>query len=289
VNNSKRRIPRIIITGVTVVLCGLAASNFVRAQPAKENWKRVYTGDVSIVEFNESSSRFEVDNILRADFRTVFSRAESTGGQSAVKYKTRLETIDFKLTERRYRFFEISLLDANGKLIQKRTAEASDQWRAIKAGSVTERLFNAASLSTPLGSWKVVAYRFAEGDSKGDQAKSQLDRLIGGRVILRIDGAEVGEKLCRSPSFEDKGAAQEEFMRELGIDWKSIGIKAEQARTINVKCAGSGWRPPQSLLIMDHSEEMLMLWEGVFLVLKRVPGEFHRMPGGGLPTLKRYP
>ena len=250
----------------------------------------MYTGDGSIVEFNDSSSTFEAGNILRANFRTVFSNAESLGGsQSGVKYKTRLETIDFKLNERRYRFFEIALLDSNGKLVQKRTAEPADEWRVIKPGGITERLFNAACISTPLGAWKVIAYRFAEEDSKSAQPTPQLDRLIGVVVDLHIDYAKVGEEFCSSPSFEDKGAAQEEFMRQLGIDWKAIRVRADQARTISVKCDGGGWKPPQSLLIQDNSEEMLMLWDGVFLILKRAPGAYHSPPENGRATLKRRP
>ena len=274
------------MTGGTVVLCGLASIG-ARAQPAKEHWKRVYTGEDSIVELDDSSSRFEPGNILRADFRTVFSNAERIGGQSGAKYKTRLETIDFKLNERQYRFFEVALLDAAGKLIQKRTADASDEWRSLKRGGITERLFNAASLLMPFGAWKVVEYRFAEADPKGAQPTPELDRLIGVIVDLRIDLARVGEKVCSSPSFEHKSATQEELMRDLGIEWKTIGIKAEQARTINLKCAGGGWRPPQSLLVHDNSEEMLMLWDGVFLVLKRAAGDVHRTPGR--TTLKRHP
>lgn len=286
--NKSRRISLIILTGVTVAVCAFAGSTCAQAQQAKANWKRVYTGDGSIVEFNDSSSTFETGNILRANFRTVFSNAESLGGsQSGVKYKTRLETIDFNLRDRRYRFFEITLLDSNGKLVQKRTVEPSDEWRAIKAGGITERLFNAACFSTPLGAWKVVAYRFAEGDSKSTQATPQLDRLIGVVIDLHIDYAKVGEKFCSSPSFEDKGAEQEEFMREMGIDWKAIRVRADQARTISVKCAGGGWQPSQSLLIQDNSEEMLMLWDGVFLVLKRAPGAYHNPPEEGRATLIR--
>jgi hypothetical protein len=274
---------RIAAIGATVVLFVLAASmwNFVQA---KDQWQRAYTGDGSVIELNTATLRFAPGGVLRAEFRTVFANAESTGGDRGVKYKTRLETIDFRLSDRRYRFAEISLLDPGGKLIQTKTAEGSEDWRVLKPGGVTERLFNAAYALTPLGAWRVVAYRFAEGDPKKAKTTPELDRLVGASVRLDVARAEVGSRVCNSPSFLDNDT-QEESLRQLGVDWKSIGIKREDARTINVRCEGSGWQPSQSLLIKDNTkQEMLMLWDGVFLVLKRTDGVTRGM---GLPTLKR--
>jgi len=34
-------------------------------------------------------------------------------------------------------------------------------------------------------------------------------------------------------------------------------------------CEASGWQPPKCLLIKGNEGELLMLWNGVFLVLKR--------------------
>jgi len=269
-----------------LVLCVFIASTWSLTY-AKDPWQRVYTGDDSIIELNSTTIKFEAGRVLRAQFRTVFSNAESTSGDRGVKYKTRLETIDFRLTDRRYRFIEIGLLDAAGKVIQTKTTDASEDWRTLKPGGVTERLFNAACSYPPLGVWKVIGYRFAEGDPKEPKTTPELDKLVGARVNLQVNHAEVNNRVCTSPSFQDQ--AQEESLAQLGIDWKSIGIKREDARTINVRCEGSGWRSPQSLLIKDNNkEEMLMLWDGVFLVLKKTAGgAFHVTRDSGRPTLKR--
>ena len=253
--------------GATVVLCVVAGSVLNRIQ-AKEPWLRVYTGDDSIIELNSSTARFTPGNILRAEFRTIFSSPESIGGGQGAKYKTRLETIDFRLTDRRYRHFEISLVDSSGKTIQTKTADGSEEWRPIKRGGITERLYNAAGLLTPFGKWQVVAYRFAEEGTKEDKSP-ELKRLVGVRVDLRVDRAQVSDKVCPSPSFEDKDSTAD-ALRQFGIDWKSISIKPEDARTINVRCDAGGWQPSQSLLVKENNkEEMLMLWRGVFLVLRR--------------------
>ena len=284
-NNSNRHHSRLVMAVVAMGFCLVVGPICTHAQQGKEHWERVYTGEGSIIEFNSSSSRFEANNVLRADFRTVLSKAESISGQPGVKYKTRLETIDFKLTQRRYQFFEIALLDSGGKVIQKRNAAASDEWRVVKPGGITERLFDVACNTTPLGEWKVMSYRFAEGDAKGAKSNPELDKFIGVVVHLEFDLAEVGDQVCRSPSFQDRDLSQDESLRQLGIDWKSIGIKTESARTIAVKCHDDGWQPSHSLLVKDDTNEMLMLWNGVFLVLKRTSGSgYHAI---GYPTLKR--
>ena len=275
-----------IVTAATLAVSILGAARWTFAQ-AKGQWQRAYTGDGSVIEVNTSTLKFAPDRVLRAEFRTVFSNAESTGGVRAVKYKTRLETIDFRLTDRKYRFVEISLLDPSGKLIQTKTADGSEDWRVLKPGGITERLFEAASSFTPLGAWKVIAYRFAEGNPKEAVSTPDLDRLVGASVRLQVDRVEVAGRVCNSPSFQDKDAADESF-RQLGIDWKSIGVKREDARTIDLRCEGGGGKPSQSILIKDKSKpEMLLLWDGVFLVLKRTDDSFRVTRGSGLPTLKR--
>lgn len=276
---------------LSALVCCLFASSVSNAIHAKVPWQRVYTGADSIIELNTSSLRFEPGNILRAEFRTVFSKPEHTSGEKQVEYKTRMEKIDFRLSDRRYRFFEISLLNSDGKAIQTKTADGSEDWRLLRPGGITERLYNAACVLTPLGAWKVVAYRYAEGDPKEMKTTPELDKLVGIRVHLHADSAQVGEKLCRSPWFQDTDSTHDDVLRQLGIDWKSIGIRPEDARTINVRCEASGWQPSQSLLIKDNNKkELLMLWDGVFLVLERTDGgDFHGAGGNRLPTFKRRP
>ena len=126
----------------------------------------VYTGEDSIIEINSSAVTFQPERILRAEFRTVFSKPETIGrGESAVKYKTSLETIDFRMDDHRYRFFEIALLDT-GKSNSKEDGGRVCRLKVLKTGGINERLFNAACMLTPLGTWKVVEYRFADGDPK---------------------------------------------------------------------------------------------------------------------------
>ena len=231
----------------------------------QDKWERVHTGQEYIIEINVNHLKLEPERVLQAQFRTILSQPESLRGKPEAKYKTRLETIDFKPSERKYRFAEVTLLDPSGKVLQSYPNPMQD-WRDLKPGGITERLFDAARTLPPFGTWKTVNYRFADRETR---PAAELAALIGTRVRVLLDRAEVGAKICSSPDFQSKRFTQEEMLRDAGVDLKTIGIKADHVEAINVRCEGSGWQPPYSVLIKTHEDEMLMLWDGVFLVLKR--------------------
>ena len=87
-------------------------SDPVSVQQSKDKWYRVYTGEGYVIEINASSLRFQPGRVLRVQFRTILSNPETLGGSSGEKYKTRLEAIEFKLDERRYRMSDTTLLNS---------------------------------------------------------------------------------------------------------------------------------------------------------------------------------
>ena len=267
---------------IFVLVCCFEGS--IRAQHTKDKWQRVYTGEDSVIDINAANLSFEPDSILRAEFRTVMSKPEKFEGAAEAKFKSRLETIDFKANERRYRIRETTLLDSKGQILRTYPATSTDDWRIIKLGGVMERLFNSIRTLPPFGVWKVAECRFAERTATGAQTSADLERLVGTRVRLQVDRAEVGAKVCNALVYEDKRAeTKAELFRQLGIELESIGITAAGADVINVRCDADGWTPPQSLLLKVKPDEMLMLWNGVFLVLKRE----RQWTGDILPPLKR--
>jgi hypothetical protein len=272
---------RLIRLFIAALIVGHLAS--IQAQEPKGKWKRVFTGEGSIIELNVATPRFEPSHAMRVDFRTTFSKPEKLTSTSDLRYKTRLETIDFKLREKRYRLFETTILDEAGKSLSSYKATIEDDWRVIKPGGVMERLFNAVRVLPPFGTWKVISYRFVEGASLSSNT-SELDRLIGTQVRLTPDHAAVGTKICSRPDYEHKDRTKEELARELGI--QSIAIEG-YFESIAVECPNSGWTPPQSLLIKRSTDDMLMLWDGVFLVLKRDRDSNDSSDVIQMPTLKR--
>ena len=82
------------VTVLMCILCSLPIS--IRAQQEKEKWQRVYTGEESLIEINVSNFSFEPEGILRVRYRTIMSKPETVKETPGAKYKSRLETIDFK-------------------------------------------------------------------------------------------------------------------------------------------------------------------------------------------------
>ena len=256
---------RIVAFGAALVACLLCGPSLNHAQQTRDKWQRAYTGEEFIIELNASSLKLEPDHVLRVQFRTILSDPETIPGNSSAKYKTRLETIDFKPNNRLYRLFETTLLDAGGKEVQSYSTSELQEWRGLKEGGVTEKLLHGALALQPFGLWKVVGHRLADGGSSEFTSK-ELEDLIGVRVNLQFNRAEVGHNVCTLPAFVDSNQG---LLRELELDLKPLGIQGASAEMTTIKCKGSGWQPPYSLLVKVRDGEMLLLWKGVFLVLKR--------------------
>ena len=239
-----------------------------QAQLKAVNWQRVYTAEEFIIDADTGSLTFVPRNILRARFRLVYSKGEPISGNPRAKYKTRIETIDFKPAEKRYRFVEVSLLDSTGKIVQS-SESASQDWTVLRVGGIMERQLAAAQGLPPFGFWKVIGHRYAEGGSRPANEPHVLANMVGVLVILGRDDASIGAKGCRSPVYQSRRLTDKEYFHEFGTSLSSIGIKSDLVDAIFIKCETNDWKPPQSVLLKLPKGEMLMLWDGVFLVLKR--------------------
>ena len=259
---------RIPLFSTALIACLICGPGLLRGQQSKDKWYRVYTGEGSVIEINASSLRFQPDHVLRVQFRTIFSNPETLGGSSGEKYKTRLEAIEFKLDKRQYRISDTTLLDPRGKELQWYTTDQMREWRALKPGGITERLFNAARAMYPFGNWKVIAYRSADGELN-QPASKELEKLIGVRVCFDANRAEVGSEICTVPAFEDTSQPSAALFRDVATVLKSVGVQSGSTDMVTINCKDGGWQPPMSLLVKLRDGEMLMLWDGVFLVLKR--------------------
>jgi hypothetical protein len=146
----------------------LMSSVLSAAQEKKEKWQRVYTGEDSIIEIDISKVTFVEYNVSRkvtfsyktgrVAFRTILSKPEAMNGDPAVKYKTRLETIEFQCNETsnvelkrypplavgQYRHYETTLLDDKGKVVKTYGRGASQEWKEVKFGSMMDKLAGSA-------------------------------------------------------------------------------------------------------------------------------------------------
>lgn len=257
---NRKMLRTIVKICVIFVICGPV---LVHAQLKIERWERVYTSEAFITQIDLASIRLQGAKIMRIQSRTVLTEPTSIKGNSDPKYTTALQTVDFKLGTGQYRLSETTLLDVAGKVLQTSTA---DEWRTIRVGGVMDNALRMARAMPPFGVWTIEAYRFADGTPT--KRSKDLDQFIGKKVTLDFARGEVNARVCSSLDFQDERLTSEEFSRKLGFDAKAIGVNAESIETTELKCEVSGWRPPNSLLIKVSENEMLMLWNGVFLVLK---------------------
>jgi surface-adhesin protein E len=112
----------------------LLTSGSVTAQRLPE-WYRVYSFDESVIEMNTSSVILGGD-IGRVTFRWLFDQPQQLSGYPDLRYKSRLETIEFNCADKRYRYYEVSLLDSNGQTIHSQLMRSPYAWHEIEFGSV---------------------------------------------------------------------------------------------------------------------------------------------------------
>lgn len=116
----------------------LFSSTSLQAQQLPE-WYRVYTFDESIIEMNTSLVTFISKDITRVRFRWIFDQPAALSGETQLKYKSRLEVMEFNCSEQRYRPYHLTFFDAAGNII--RIQDSPGEWRTVTSGSMMQKLF----------------------------------------------------------------------------------------------------------------------------------------------------
>jgi hypothetical protein len=121
----------------------LLSSTSLTAQQLPE-WYRVYTFDESIIEMNTSLVTFISKDISRVRFRWTFDQPEALSGEPQLKYKSRLEVMEFNCSEQRYRPYHLTFFDAAGNIVRLEEMNPPREWRTVTSGSMMEKLFAPA-------------------------------------------------------------------------------------------------------------------------------------------------
>ena len=127
------------IAFLTLVMLISATPLFSQQLPV---WYRVYTFDDSIVEMNTSLLTFISKDIVRVRFRWTLDVPEALSGDPKVSYKSRLEVFEFNCSERRYRPYHLTFLDATGKIVRVEEMNPPGEWRT--SGFMMGKLFSPA-------------------------------------------------------------------------------------------------------------------------------------------------
>ncbi len=120
------------------------ASTSLTAQQQPPEWYRVYTLDEGIVEMNTSQVTFGGKDIGRVRFRWTFDQPEALSADPQVKYKSRLEVMEFNCSLHRYRLYDLTFFDGAGKVIRSEQMNPPDEWCTVRFGSMMEKLFAPA-------------------------------------------------------------------------------------------------------------------------------------------------
>lgn len=126
---------------LTFVILLSSTSLFSQQLPT---WYRVYTFDESIVEMNTSKVTFGGKDIARVRFRWTFDRPEALSGEPQLRFKSRLEVIEFNCSDKRFRPYEITLFNSAGKIVRREEMNPPGEWHTVTSGSMMEKLFAPA-------------------------------------------------------------------------------------------------------------------------------------------------
>jgi len=171
---------------ILLLFAFLFSSTTLFAQQLPE-WRRVYTFDESIIEMNTSNVIVGGD-IGRVTFRWVFDQPEALNGNPKLAYKTRLETIEFKCTDQRYRYYEVRLLDSTGKTIRTELVSPRYEWHEVSSGLVM------ATISGP-------ACHLIQEKIDPEETKRRLDEANESDKVVLFAGS-IKDELDKSRDFK---------------------------------------------------------------------------------------
>ena len=104
----------------------------------KTKWQRLYTYEDSTVEVDASNIIFSTDFTGRVRFRFAFSKLQPLAGKQ-VRYRSVIETIEFKCPQRLYRVVDVKRYDGKGTLVDSDAPTPSADWEDVKARSMMDK------------------------------------------------------------------------------------------------------------------------------------------------------
>jgi predicted fused transcriptional regulator/phosphomethylpyrimidine kinase len=114
--------------------------------PAQENekWQRLYTWETSAVDINTSNIVFGTDFTGRVRIRFTLSKPEMVRAKASIKYKSVIETIEFKCKEKQYRILKVERFDSKEDVVDTEEAQSPTEWKAAKPRTMFPSYFEPA-------------------------------------------------------------------------------------------------------------------------------------------------
>ncbi|MEQ1765752.1 MAG: hypothetical protein ABL984_21675 [Pyrinomonadaceae bacterium] len=251
---------------VLVSLCPLTGS----AQ-SKDDWLRVVTGEEEIIDVDRTSISFTPNSLTySAVFRTTLTAPADVPSKRTVKYLTRLDTIEFG---KGHRVIASRFLDAKNVEVHTIDHGPDAVWNSA-SGRSSRAIYSAVRQLSPFGNWKVADYRFATGGKGSTADEKDLRSLIGSRVRFGVDKIAVGDENCGVNSFEGRTVSNADAKTYFDTSLAAIGIHGDEINAVRFNCTISNTRTQRSFLMRIGRDRAAMLWDGVFLDLRRIPTAF---------------
>ncbi len=198
-----------------------------------KEWQRVITAQASNIEISSSSLILGPGGLFSAKFRTILSKSEEAYEKPGVKYKTRLETIQFDSKKGAYRIVETTLLDSSEKPVLT-YAPKMETWKAV--GPTAAKLYGAAVVLPPFGIWRISGIRYADGKSASAENDAQFEKLYGSDITVRLERFSIGREVCSTPSYESGSLSDAEFAKWMGRSLKDVGFAGEKINALKIRC-----------------------------------------------------
>jgi hypothetical protein len=247
------------------------------AQDEREDWQRVFTEAGNYVDVSVTSLILEPNHVFRARFRTTLPKSENVDTTPGVKYKSRIDIIQFDSRKSEYRIAESDLLDSSGKVVSSHLAADTEGWRQMKSPTATQ-LYSAAMTLPPFGAWKVISYRYADGKQDNANGPPELEGVLGSSVNLAYYQVQIGKEICSSPLFETRTMTNAEFTKLTTSSLSTWGIDTDKADILVFRCESTTSSWPQSLILRLTNGELQMFWNGVILHLQRFKDSSFKWP-----------
>jgi surface-adhesin protein E len=187
----------------------------LRAQSLPE-WYRVYTFDESYIEMNTSVVTTISKDVSRVRFRWTFDQPQLLDTAPETKYQSRLEVMEFNCTQKEYRQFHFTFLDAAGNIAAIR--DAPGEWHKVTGGMI-EKLFvpgcdlirtKARADANPDGEAQLqkvalFAFDFAKELEKANDFKPLIHRFF---ITQYLDGYLQDQYTNHFPNLNPETAAK---------------------------------------------------------------------------------
>jgi len=199
-----------------------------------KDWQRVVTAADSTIDVNISSLVLEPNGIFRATFRTSLAKSEEAFEKPGVKYKTRVETIQFDSRTQAYRSIETTLFDSSDKSVLASGSKTGAKWRPL--GSTAAKMYGAALRTGPFAAWRIARVRYADGRVVTSDEDAQLAQLSGATVWIEFDRFAIARDECRKLSYESREIGNDEFHKWTGKSLKDVGLEDEKISALKISC-----------------------------------------------------